>query len=195
MSQLLDDVARGAGSIGDDIGRALAGSGNELVPALPRGGRLPTGAVDDLNPATPLRSQGNPGPNRAVDADSIVGSSRKGQQSISEGRKISANSNNTSDALNRKFRIAENAQERSVRTRQLPDGRVRCYEAEVPASKPGPSRGRSHVTEYNPRTGRVREWEEVYDHAGNMNRVHPKTENGLPLNSPHFPPTGNELGL
>ena len=41
----------------------MAGSRDDLVPALPRGGRLPTGAGDDLNPAAPLRSQGNPGPN------------------------------------------------------------------------------------------------------------------------------------
>ena len=63
LPQLLDDFARGVGSIGDDIGRTLAGSGDELVPVLPRGGRFPTGAVDDFNPAAPLRSQGNPGPN------------------------------------------------------------------------------------------------------------------------------------
>ncbi|MBE9141447.1 hypothetical protein IQ254_30375 [Nodosilinea sp. LEGE 07088] len=61
LPQLLDDVARGAGSIGDDLGRALAGSGDELVPALPGGGRFPAGAADDFNPAAPLRSQGNSG--------------------------------------------------------------------------------------------------------------------------------------
>ncbi|NEQ42463.1 MAG: hypothetical protein F6K00_02430 [Leptolyngbya sp. SIOISBB] len=61
LPQLLDDVARGVGSIGDDVGRALAGSGDELIPALPGGGRLPAGAIDDLNPAALLRSQGNPG--------------------------------------------------------------------------------------------------------------------------------------
>ncbi|MEL6402578.1 MAG: RHS repeat-associated core domain-containing protein, partial [Cyanobacteria bacterium J06626_4] len=61
LPSILDDIARGAGSIGDDIGRALAGSGDELVPALPGGGRLPTGVADDLNPAAPLRSQGNAG--------------------------------------------------------------------------------------------------------------------------------------
>ena len=45
----------------------MAGSRDDLVPALPRGSRLPTGAVDDLNPAAPLRSQGDPGVGRAGD--------------------------------------------------------------------------------------------------------------------------------
>ena len=78
LPQFLDDVARGAGSIGDDIGRALAGSGDDLVPALPGGGRLPTGAVDDLNPAAPLRSQGNPGPNRPADSKLVKGLAEQG---------------------------------------------------------------------------------------------------------------------
>ncbi|NEZ55010.1 hypothetical protein DXZ20_04775 [Leptolyngbyaceae cyanobacterium CCMR0081] len=48
---------------------ALVGSGDELIPALSRRGRLPTGAVDDLNPAAPLRSQGTPGSGGASSAN------------------------------------------------------------------------------------------------------------------------------
>lgn len=46
---------------------------------------------------------------------------------------------------------------------------------------------------HNPMTGRVRGWNECYDHFGNINRVHPKNLNGQELISPHYPPTGKEL--
>ena len=131
----------------------------------------------------------------AIDSDETVKDLRQGQQSLSKGRRIPPNSSNAADALNRNYRTVERAQERAVRTRQLPDGRIRYYEAEVPARNPGPTRGASLVTEYDPTTGRVRTWYESYDQPGNVNRVHPKSENGLPVNSSHFPPTEKELGL
>ncbi len=54
-------------------------------------------------------------------------------------------------------------------------------------------RGASFVTEYNPTTGQVRSWQECYDQAGNVNRVHPKSLNGQDLIGQHYPPTKAEL--
>ena len=78
--------------------------------------------------------------------------------------------------------------------RELPDGRIRYYEAERAARTAGPSRGSSYVTEWNPSNGNVRSWNEVYDQAGNVNRVHPKMINGQTVDSLHYPPTAKELG-
>lgn len=75
-----------------------------------------------------------------------------------------------------------------------PDGRVRYYGAETAARTPGATRGAAYVTEWDPATGAVRSWMGNYDHAGNVVRVHPKMVNGQTVNSPHFPPTGSELG-
>ncbi|RQU81800.1 RHS repeat-associated core domain-containing protein [Burkholderia cenocepacia] len=66
------------------------------------------------------------------------------------------------EKLARKLRALQKVQGSAVSTRQLPDGRIRYYDAEAPALKPGPTRGRSHVTEWNPGTGQVRSWEETY---------------------------------
>lgn len=96
-----------------------------------------------------------------------------------QARNIPASSPNASNALNRGLRAIERAQEEAVRTRTLPDGRIRYYNREVPARTPGLTRGRSHVTEYNPQTGRVRTWEENYSHSGDVIRVHPKMIDGL----------------
>lgn len=49
------------------------------------------------------------------------------------------------------------------------------------------------VTERNPTTGRVQQHFESYDQSGNVVRVHPKMIDGIPVSSPHFPPTGKEL--
>jgi len=86
------------------------------------------------------------------------------------------------------------AQKTAASTRTLPDGRIRYYDPEKLASKPGPTRGASFVTEWDPKTGTVRQWMESYDHAGNIVRVHPKTINGQQIIGPHYPPTGKELG-
>jgi len=101
---------------------------------------------------------------------------------------------NAQAALQSKLSALENAQHTAARTRTLPDGRIRYYEAETPARTAGPTRGASYVTEYNPQTGQVRSWMESYDHAGNVNRVHPKMINGQTVNAPHYPPTSKELG-
>ena len=97
-------------------------------------------------------------------------------------------------ALRSKLSALENAQQTAARTTTLPDGRIRYYGAETPARTPGPTRGASYVTEHNPSTGQVRSWMESYDQAGNVTRVHPKMINGQPVNLPHYPPTGKELG-
>lgn len=97
-------------------------------------------------------------------------------------------------ALRSKLSALENAQQTAARTRTLPDGRIRYYGAETAARTPGPTRGASYVTEHNPSTGQVRSWMESYDQAGNVTRVHPKMIDGQPVNLPHYPPTGKELG-
>ena len=61
------------------------------------------------------------------------------------------------------------------------------------SKNPGPTRGSSHVTEYNPDTGQVRAWSECYDHSGNINRIHPKMIDGQQIHGQHYPPTKNEL--
>nr|WP_275895870.1 RHS repeat-associated core domain-containing protein [Serratia marcescens] len=98
-----------------------------------------------------------------------------------------------STKLNRKFRALEKAQKTAVNTRHLPDGRIRYYDKEALARTQGPTRGRSHVTEWDPKTGNVRSWEETYNHAGEVNRVHPKMKNGEVLNLPHYPPTKADI--
>ncbi|MCK7431184.1 RHS repeat-associated core domain-containing protein [Enterobacter chengduensis] len=95
--------------------------------------------------------------------------------------------------LNRKLSALESAQDSAVNIRTLPDGRIRYYDAESLARTPGPTRGRSHVTEWNPKTGDVRSWEETYNHSGQVNRVHPKMKNGELLDLPHYPPTKADL--
>jgi RHS repeat-associated protein len=102
---------------------------------------------------------------------------------------------NAGVALNRKLSALEGAQQNAAKFRQLPDGRTRYYEAERAARNPGPTRGSSYVTEYNPANGNVRSWNEAYDQIGNVNRVHPKMINGQTANSQHYPPTARELGL
>lgn len=97
-------------------------------------------------------------------------------------------------ALRSKLSALENAQQTAARTKTLPDGRVRYYGPETRARTPGPTRGASYVTEHHPSTGQVRSWMESYDQAGNVTRVHPKMIDGQPVNLPHYPPTGKELG-
>lgn len=106
---------------------------------------------------------------------------------------ISANSVNAASALRSKFSALENARRTAARIRILPDGRIRYYGAEVPARRPGPTRGASYVTEHHPETGRVRSWMESYNHAGDVTRVHPKMIDGQSVIVQHYPPTGREL--
>lgn len=110
-----------------------------------------------------------------------------------------ANNVNANVALDRKMRALQKAQDRvkkgMVKERHLLDGRIRYYENERLAKTVGTTRGSSHVTEYNPKTGRVRAWSESYDCQGNVNRVHPKMIDGQDLIGQHYPPTGKEMGL
>ncbi len=97
--------------------------------------------------------------------------------------------------LDKNLEIAENAIKDAERIKKFPDGRVRYYEAETLSSKPGPTRGSSYVTEFDTKTGRVRSWQECYDHVGNVNRVHPKTIDGFDVVAQHYPLTKAELEL
>jgi len=107
---------------------------------------------------------------------------------------MSARSVNAAEALQSKLSALENAQATAVRTRVLPDGRIRYYGPEIPARNPGLTRGAGPALEWDPATGRVRLWWESHDQAGNITRVHPKMINGQTVDSPHYPPTGKELG-
>ena len=100
---------------------------------------------------------------------------------------------NAQVAMNQKMRILERAQNAAVKTVQLNDGRIRYYAEERASRTPGPTRGNAHVTEYNTKTGQVREWAESYNHQGNVNRVHNKTIDGQMQRAPHYPPTGAEI--
>jgi RHS repeat-associated protein len=97
------------------------------------------------------------------------------------------------EKLRRKISALEGAQATADRVRNLSDGRIRYYDKEALARRVGPTRGRSHVTEWNPNTGQVRVWEETYDHTGAVNRVHPKMSNGEVLDLPHYPPTKTDI--
>ncbi|WP_373325236.1 MafB family polymorphic toxin [Neisseria blantyrii] len=104
-----------------------------------------------------------------------------------------AHSANAQSALAKKLSGLEDAQNSASRTKTLPDGRIRYYEAERFARTEGRTRGNSFVTEYNPKTGSTRQWTENYDHSGNVTMVHPKSINGQSVTSQHYPPTKQEL--
>ncbi|HEZ3091181.1 TPA: MafB family polymorphic toxin [Neisseria meningitidis] len=104
-----------------------------------------------------------------------------------------AHSANAQSALAKKLSGLEGAQNSASRTKTLPDGRIRYYEAERFARTEGKTRGNSFVTEYNPKTGSTRQWMESYDHSGNVTMVHPKSINGQSVTSQHYPPTKQEL--
>ena len=104
-----------------------------------------------------------------------------------------ANNPHAQAALNKKMSALEGAQNDAVKVENLPDGRIRYYDAERPSRNPGPTKGSSFVTEYNPKTGQVRQWNESYDQSGNINRIHPKTLDGQDVRAQHYPPTKAEL--
>lgn len=101
----------------------------------------------------------------------------------------------TASALRAKLSALENAQRTAAKVRILLDGRIRYYGTEIPARRPGQTRGASYVTEHNHKTGRVRSWMESYNHAGDVTRVHPKMIYGQSVIVQHYPPTGRELEL
>ena len=96
-------------------------------------------------------------------------------------------------ALRDKLSILQNAPKTAAKVESLPDGRIRYYKIEKPPRKPGPTRGTSYVTEYNPSNGQVRTWMESYNHNGQVVRVHPKTIDGRQVESLHYPLTGKEI--
>jgi hypothetical protein len=102
---------------------------------------------------------------------------------------------NAQGALKAKLSGLQKAQKTAEKTVQLPDGRVRYYSKEIAARTDGPTRGASFVTEYNSKTGSVRQWMESYNQSGRVNRVHPKSINGQTVDAQHYPPTARELGL
>ena len=116
-----------------------------------------------------------------------------GQRSAQNRINYQAQNVNAQDALNRKMRALQTAQQDAVRTQQFPDGRIRYYGNEKPSQQQGATRGAAFVTEYNSKTGQVRTWHECYDQKGNVNRVHPKMLDGQNLRSQHYPLTKNEL--
>jgi hypothetical protein len=91
------------------------------------------------------------------------------------------------------MRALQKAQIKAVRTQEFSDGRIRYYTVERPSRTPGPTRGSSHVTEYNSKTGQVRAWSECYDHQGNINRIRPKMIDGQVVHAQHYPPIKAEL--
>jgi len=104
-----------------------------------------------------------------------------------------AHNANANSALLTKLKALNNAQADAIKTKHLPDGRIRYYRQEKLSSTPGPTRGSAHITEFNPKTNQVRAWRECYDHSGKINRVHPKMLNGQTLTGQHYPPTKSEL--
>jgi hypothetical protein len=105
-----------------------------------------------------------------------------------------ANNINAGSTLNSKLSAIETAQQNAAQVRVLPDGRIRYYTAEVSATKIGPTRGASYVTEWDPKTNTVRSWMESYNQTGDVIRVHPKMINGQAVTSQHYPPTAAEVG-
>jgi len=134
-----------------------------------------------------------------VAPEAEVGNLSKANEVASAGEKVEqaaaagADSANAGALLKSKLSALQDAQQTAAKTRVLPDGRIRYYDAETPAKTPGPTRGASYVTEHNPETGQVRSWMESYDQSGNVNRVHPKMNNGQAIDSQHYPPTQKEL--
>ena len=100
---------------------------------------------------------------------------------------------NAQDALKEKFKDLQIAQSRAVKIKKLPDGRMRYYHKEIPASKFGKTRGASYVTEYNPKTGSVKSWYENFGHDSKTIRVHVKKIDGKEVMGPHYPKTGKEI--
>ena len=128
-----------------------------------------------------------------LDDKIICGIKNNKNLNYKKGANDVASNINSRIALNKKMKALHNAQQSAGKIKNLPDGRVRYYRSEKPAKKLGQTRGSSYVTEYNPSTGTVRSWQESYDHLGNVNRVHPKTLNGLDVVGQHYPPTGKEI--
>jgi len=110
-------------------------------------------------------------------------------------QQIHAANANARVAIRTKIRALQKAQNNAVKTKEFSDGRIRYYTKETPSKEPGPTKSAAFVTEHNTKTGQVRTWLELYDHAGNVNRVHPKMIDGKNIVGQHYPPIETELDL
>jgi hypothetical protein len=124
-------------------------------------------------------------------AKSLAGELMEAGKNLGKTGKVASGSKATPPrtAADKMRSALKDAQRVEERTKTLPDGRIRYYEKIKPSDTPGPTRGRSYVTEFDSKTGRVRQWTECYDHAGNVNRVRPKMINGRTVVSQHYPAT------
>lgn len=91
-------------------------------------------------------------------------------------------------ALRRKLSALEDAQKTAKKVDVLPDGRIRYSRAERPAKNVGETRGSAYVTEWDPKSGRVRQWDEHHGHGGEVIRVSQKMQDGIKLPEKYFPP-------
>jgi hypothetical protein len=138
-----------------------------------------TEVADDMANAPDMKTQGN------------TGSTNTGTVSTDTGN--GASNVNAGNALNSKLSALQTAQQNAAKVEVLPDGRIRYHSAEVPATKTGPTRGASYVTEWDPKTNTVRSWMESYNQTGDITRVHPKMIEGQSVDSQHYPPTASEV--
>jgi hypothetical protein len=106
---------------------------------------------------------------------------------------INVSSPNAGAALRAKLSVLSNVQLKAETSETLLNGRVRYYTKFRNARTPGPTTGARLVTEYNPKTGTVIQWNETYDQRGLVNRIHLKNINGIQIDSPHFPPILREI--
>lgn len=58
-------------------------------------------------------------------------------------------------------------------SRKLPDRRINSYGKFRPANKPGKMIGARKVTQFNPRTGMSKSWNETLDSAGRVRQIQP----------------------
>jgi hypothetical protein len=100
---------------------------------------------------------------------------------------------NAQHALKEKFKDLQTAQSRAIKVRELPDGRIRYYSKEVPASSFGKTRGAAYVTEYNPKNGSVKSWYENFGHDSKVVRINVKKIDGKEVIGQHYPKTEKEI--
>lgn len=180
-------AAPGPSAQGLQFASAGVGGGGAAIPAL-SWAETATAAVK----AGAISILARAGFRKAAEQYSYAKSQGGGTSTTEPPRGESA-SPNAQDSLDRKLRALEQAQKDAEHVRNLPDGRVRYYGPETPAQTPGPTRGRRMVTEFDSKTGQVRQWMENYDHSGKVVRVHPKMIDGQVVQAQHYPPTGKEL--
>lgn len=95
--------------------------------------------------------------------------------------------------MRNKLSALTKAQNVSEKVETNSSGVTRYYRKFRMARATGPSAGSRFVTVYDPKTGDLMEWNEVYDKSGAVNRINLKSINGIQINSPHFPPTLKDI--